>query len=180
MTVITVVATGNVGRVFSVGRSTIVAGVAGAGDLCVIDRIGRHPDVGCMAILTDFRRQDMGRVFAGRVGAIVAAGAIAGDVHVIEIRWQPADSGVTVVAAVVAVYMGRSFASRYHPIVAGTAGTYNLGVVNGESRRPQVRRVAVFTDVTCLNMRGWFAGRFNAVVTTNTVPCDVYVIEISR
>ncbi len=51
--VIAVIAAGNVGRVFAGGRNTIVAGIAGAVDLRVIDRIRRHPDVGRMTIFAD-------------------------------------------------------------------------------------------------------------------------------
>ena len=53
VTVIAVIAAGNVGRVFAGGRNTIVAGIAGAVDLRVIDRIRRYPDVGRMTIFAD-------------------------------------------------------------------------------------------------------------------------------
>ena len=53
VTVIAVIAARNVGRVFAGGRNTIVAGIAGAVDLRVIDRIRRYPDVGRMTIFAD-------------------------------------------------------------------------------------------------------------------------------
>jgi len=53
VTVIAVIAAGNVGRVFAGGCSAIVAGIAGAVDLRVIDRIRRYPDVGRMTIFAD-------------------------------------------------------------------------------------------------------------------------------
>jgi hypothetical protein len=164
--------------VFSDGGDTIVAGITGTGNLCVINRVGRHPDVGCVAIFADFRRLDVGRIFAGRVGTVVAACTITSNVHVIEVRWQPAYSGVTVVTVVAAVYVVRMLASRDQAIMAGATSTHYLRVVDGESGVPHIRRVAVFTDVTCLNMRGWFAGRFYAVMAAYAVPGDIHVVKI--
>jgi hypothetical protein len=180
MAVIAIVAARNMSRVFANGRNAIVAGIAGAGNLRVVDNVHRHPDIGRMAVFADICGLYVGRVLARRVCAIVTAGAIARDVHVIEIRRQPADCGMTVVTIIAAGYVGRMLASRDHTVMAGTTSPYHLGVVDGKSGSPQVRRVAVFADIACLNMGERFASRFNAVMATDTISCDVHMIEICR
>ena len=87
---------------------------------------------------------------------------------------------MTVVTIVAAVYVGWILTCRDHPIVAGTASTYYLRVVDGESRSPDIRRVAVFTDVTCLNMIQWFADSFHAVMAAYAVPGDIHVVKVRR
>ena len=133
-----------------------------------------------MAIFTNFRRLDMGRILAGRVGTIVAAGAIARDVHVIEIRRQPADSGVTVVAVVAADHVVLVLATGGHTVMTGTTGTHYLRVIDGESGDPYIRRVAVFTNVAGLNMSWRLACSFHAVVAAYAVPRDIHVVKIGR
>ena len=122
----------------------------------------------------------MGRVLAGRVGAIVTAGAIARDVHMIKIRRQPADGGMTIITIIAAGYVGRMLASRDHTVMAGATSPYYLGVVDGESGSPQVRRVAVFADIACLNMSRRFACSFYAVMAAYAVPGDIHVVKIRR
>lgn len=123
MAVIAIVAAGNMRRVFANGRNAIVAGIAGASNLCVIDNVHGHPDVGRMAVFADIRGLYVGRVFARRVGAIMTAGAIASDVHMIEICRQPADGGMTIITIIAAVDVRRGFAGRGYAVMTDAAGT---------------------------------------------------------
>jgi hypothetical protein len=122
MAVVAIVAAGNMRRVFANGRNVIVAGIAGASNLCVVNNVHRHPDVGRMAIFADICGLYVGRVLARRVGAIVTAGAIARDVHMIEIRWQPADGGMTIITIIAAVDVRRIFARRGYAVMTDAAG----------------------------------------------------------
>ena len=86
VTVVAIIAAGDMRRVFANRRNAIVTGIAGTGDLCVIDRVNGDPDVGRMAVFADICGLNMGRILTGRVGAIVTAGTIARDVYVVKIR----------------------------------------------------------------------------------------------
>lgn len=123
MAVVAIVAAGNMSRVFANGRNAIVAGIAGTGNLRVIDNVHRHPDIGCMAVFADICGLYMSWVFARRVGTIVTAGAITRDVHMIKIRRQPADGGMAIIAIIAAVDVRRIFARRGYAVMADAAGT---------------------------------------------------------
>jgi len=102
MTVITRIATCNVGWIFPGGNNAVVTRATSADDLGVINCIDRRPYVGIMAILTDVTGPNMRRILAGRIGTVVAVNAVTGDAHMIEIGGQPADRRVTVVAIITA------------------------------------------------------------------------------
>ena len=78
----------------------------------------------------------MGRVLAGRVGAVVAADAIARDIHMIEIRRDPRNRCVAVVAVIAARYVRRVLARSPIAVVACIAAAKHLCVIDGEYRRP--------------------------------------------
>ncbi len=122
----------------------------------------------------------MGRILASSVGTVVAAGAITCDVHVVEIGRQPADCGVTIVAVVATVYVGWMLAGRDYAVMTCTTVSHHLGMVHGESGGPDIRRVAIFTDITCLYMGDSFSRSFYAVMTAYAVSCDIHVVEICR
>ena len=122
----------------------------------------------------------MGRILASSVGTVVAAGAITCDVHVVEIGRQPADCGVTIVAVVATVYVGWMLARRDYAVMTCTTVSHHLGMVHGESGSPYIRRVAIFTDITCLYMGDSFSRSFYAVMTAYAVSCDIHVVEIRR
>ncbi len=71
-------------------------------------------------------------------------------------------------------------AGRNRAIVAGTAGTDHLGVIDRGRWSPQYVAVAIFADVRGLDMRHMFAGGGGAVVAANTVAHDTGVIEAGR
>ena len=61
-----------------------------------------------------------------------------------------------------------------------SAGAQYLGVINGVCGIPYVRRMTIFADVACLNMRGRLASCLDTVVAADTVAGDIHMIEIRR
>lgn len=76
--------------------------------------------------------------------------------------------------------MRRVFTDSRDAIMTGSTGAQYLRVVDGESRCPHIRIVAVLTNIACEYMCCVFADCFNAVVAADTIARDVYVIEIGR
>jgi len=87
---------------------------------------------------------------------------------------------MAVITVVAAGDVSWVLARCYDTIMTGTASTDYLRVVHGESRHPDVRIMAVFTDIRRQNMCLVLAGRLNTVVTTDTISGDAYVIEVRR
>lgn len=114
------------------------------------------------------------------IGAVVAADAISRDIDVIEVRRQPADCRMAILAVVTAVDMIRALAGRDDAVVAGSAGSKDLRVVDGIDRYPDIRCVAVFADVAGLYMGLRLARRVGTVVAAEAISRDVDVIEIRR
>ena len=76
----------------------------------------------------------MGGVLARRVGAVVAADAIARDINVIEVRRDPRNRCMAVVAVVAAGDVRRVLARGRIAVVAGEAGPEDLRVVHDIGR----------------------------------------------
>lgn len=152
MAVITVIATGNVRGILTACNCAVMARIASTDDLCVIDGIGRYPRIGRMAVFADRAGLDMRGILTRGIGTVMAAGAIARDVDVVEIRGQPGDGRVAVIAVDATGDIGWVFSCRGDAIVARTATTDDLCVVNGIGWYPDVGIVAVFANVCCLNM----------------------------
>lgn len=53
-------------------------------------------------------------------------------------------------------------------------------MIDGHCRRKYIRRVAIFADVRCLNVRWVFADCVRTVVAAGAVTSDIHVIEIRR
>ena len=149
-------------------------------NLRMVNGVNRHPDVGCMAVLADIGRLNMRKVLACSINTVMAAGAIARDIYMIEIGWQPGNRRVAVIAIRAARNMLCILSGRSYAVMAGAAGTQHLRMVDCVNRHPDIRVMAVFTDIGRLNMREALAGGFDTVVTTGTVAGDSYVIEIGR
>ena len=62
--------------------------------------------------------------------------------------------------------------------MAGSATAQNLGVINRQYWRKQCRRMAVLTNIGCLNVGRILAERVSTVVTAYAVGSDIGVIEI--
>lgn len=180
MTIVTVVAAVDVRRVLACCCSTVVTGAARANDLGVID--GKHgsKDIGRMAILTDIGCLDVRRVFAGGFGAVMAIETAARVIHVIEVRGQPADRRVTVIAISAACNVRRVLASCRDAVVAGAAGTEHLRVIDGNGWLKCGRAVAVFANIRRLYVRGALACGCCTVVAAHAVSSDARVIEHGR
>lgn len=91
MTVVTIVAAGDVGWVFSYGRQAIVAGATRSHYLRMVYHVDRRKDVRVVAVFTDCGRLDMGRIFANRRRTVMAARTVVADINVIKIRRYPAN-----------------------------------------------------------------------------------------
>lgn len=87
MTIITIIATVQVSRVFAGRGDAIMTGAAGAKDLCVIDGKDGREHVRVMAVFADIAGLNMCRALADRLRAIMAVDAVAGDIHMVEVRW---------------------------------------------------------------------------------------------
>jgi len=87
---------------------------------------------------------------------------------------------VAVIAVVAAVEVRGMFARRNEAIVAGSAGTGYLRVINCICRHPDIRCMAVLADIAGLDMRLVFARGFDAVVATSAVVRNAYVIKVCR
>lgn len=131
-----------------------------------------------MTIFTDVGRLYVGQVLAGGINAIVTACAIAGDVHVIEIRWSPGVCRMTIITGITAREMRGVLAGGCDAVVTGVTGAHNLCVIDSEHRRKDIGVVAVFTDVTGLNVRQILAHRIHAVVAVDAISGDFQMIEI--
>lgn len=98
----------------------------------------------------------------------------------IKIRRQPTGRGVTIIAGITTRDMRWVFSGSGNTVVTGSAGTENLGMVDGNDRLEGGRVMAVFANVCRLNMYGTFPGRTHAVVTADAVARNTRVIKNSR
>jgi hypothetical protein len=131
-----------------------------------------------VAIFADVGRLRVCRVFAGCVRAVMAVDAIACDGCMVEECRQPTGRRMAVVAGIAAGDMRRSLADRSDAVMAGIAGSDDLGVVDGHHGRKNIRGVAVFANIRRSNMCRVLADRFRTIVATNTVTADIYVIKV--
>ncbi len=180
MTVIAAIAAGYVGRMFSRRGETIMTRATRTQYLSVINSVSRAEQVGVVAVLTNIRGLDMLRIFAGRVGAIVAADTVAGDVNVIESSGTPGHRRMAIVTGIIAGNVGGVFSSSYDAIVTGAATANHLCMVDGKHRHENVTIVAVFANVTSLDVSQVLAQGLDAVVTIDAIAGDTNVIEIRR
>ena len=87
---------------------------------------------------------------------------------------------MTVVTSIAAGNVCRGLADGSDAVVAGTAGSYYLRVINGQHGRKQIGRVAIFADIGCLNVRWVLADCLCTVVATDAIAGDIDVIEVCR
>jgi len=165
-------------RIHTGGRSAIVAGRARTQDLGVINGNDRRPDICAVAVFADVGRLRVQWTLAGRVCSVMAADTVINNIGVIEIRWQPCDSCMAVIAIIAAGDMCRVFANSYHAIMTRAAGPNNLGVVDSKGRDPGIRCMAIFADDAGENMVGVFPRGVSAVVAARTISCDVDVVKV--
>lgn len=85
---------------------------------------------------------------------------------------------MAIVAGIAAGNMRRMLANGSDTVMAGTATANDLGVIDGDYGCPYRRVMAIFTNIGGLYMREVFAGCVRSVMATDTVTCDVYMIEV--
>jgi hypothetical protein len=178
--IITVVATGEVGRMFAGGGIAVMTGTATTEYLCVINSYYWQPTNRVMAILTDVSGLYVGRILAGRVRAVVAARAITGDVDMIEVRGDPTGGRVTIVAIVAADDVIGIFASRDYPVMTGAAGADHITVIDRKCGGESVCRMTVFTNICRENVARRFPNCVSTVMAGDAVADDVRVIKNRR
>ena len=133
-----------------------------------------------MTVFANICRLHMQRTLAGCVSRVVAANAVIHNIGMVEIRRYPGHRRVTVIASVAAGNMGRVFADSRDAIVAGVAGSADLCVIDRVGGYPDVRCMAIFTNIRGLNVSRILACRVGAIVAAGTISRDVHVIEIRR
>ena len=180
MAVIAGIAAGQVSWIFAGRGYAIVTRAASADNLSVVNGVYWRPSVGVMAIFANVACLNVCEILARRRGAIVAVNAVIREIRMVEVRGQPANGRVTVVAIITAGDMRRGFADGRDAIMTGSTSTQYLRMVNRERRCPYIRGVAVLTNIGCEYMCCVLADCINAIVAADTVARDIYVIEISR
>jgi len=144
----------------------------------VVDREHRRPDIAGVTVFANIARLHVRGALARGFGAVVAAEAVACNIDVIEIGRQPRDGCVAVVAIVATGDMRRVFSRCRDAVMTGTASTGYLCVVDSIDGRPYVGAMAVLADIRRLYVSQVLARGFRAVMATDAVAGDVYVIEV--
>jgi len=86
VTVITIIAAGDMRWVFANGYHTVMTRATSSNNLSVVNRKCRNPGVRCMAIFADNTGKNMVGVLARCIRTVVAARTIACDIDVIKVR----------------------------------------------------------------------------------------------
>src|SRR5512138_557996 len=107
----------------------------------------------------------------------MAARAVGRDARVIEAGRPPRDRRVTGAALGCRGDVAGALARRYRAVVAGSARTDGVGVIEPQHRRPGGRRVAGLAGIAGLHVIRRLAGRAAAVMTAHAVTGDARVIE---
>ncbi len=98
--IVTGVRAGDMRRVFTWRDRTVVAGITGADDLRVIDRVRRYKLRRVVAVFAGICRLNVGGRLSRSVHTIVAANAVTGNACVIKNRRYPAIGLVAILALV--------------------------------------------------------------------------------
>jgi len=177
--VVATVAAYNMGGTLAECRRTIVAAIASAEHLQMIDaRHDRRKSDDCVTVFTDVRSLNMRCWLADRIHIVVAADAIAANRVVIEICRDPADSGVTVVATIATGNVPWVPAQRSRPIVAAAARAEHLQMIDARNWGEGDDRVAILADTGCRDVCCGPADCIDCIVATCTVADYGIVIEV--
>ena len=122
----------------------------------------------------------MRKGLAGGLDTIVTAYAVAGNVEMVEIGGQPPNRRMAVITICAAANVSCMFASRRHAVMAGTACTQNLRVVDRDDGNKRNCAMAVFADVGCLHVCRALASPGSAVMAADAVAENTGVVEIRR
>ena len=110
----------------------------------------------------------------------MATTAAADNVYVIEVCRHPACRRVAVVTRIAGVQVRWSLAGGRNSIMTGPASSDDLRVIDCKHRYEYVCRMTVLADVGGLDVGNILADGLRAVVATDTVTADIYVVEIRR
>lgn len=146
----------------------------------MIDLVGRCEQHGIVAVLANIAGQYMIDALANRIGSIVATEAIARNIGMIKICRYPASRRVTVVAGIAARDVPRILARCDRSVMAGSAGSNHLRVINVKGRAPYRGGMAVFATIGRLDVGKALASSGVTVVTIKTTPYHVGVVEYGR
>lgn len=180
MAVVAIVATGDVRCILARGCDTIVTRTAGTYHLGMINCVDGRKYVGRVTVFAHGAGLNVCRVLTDSIGTVVATEAVSCDIDVVKIGRQPGNRGMTIIAVVTTCDVGWMLASRRDAIVAGAATTDHLSMINDIRRCPDVRIVAVLTDIRGLYVSQRLTRRSRAIMAADTVARDAGVIEYRR
>ena len=137
--------------------------IGGTGDVTPRGVIGRRVATFANALArgttTCIRwRRNVTRRLAGRADAVVTPGTRRRRTDVAEHGAGPANRRVAKAAFQTGVDMFRSLALGLHPVVAGSATTHDLSVIEVHRRTPAHRRMASGANIRSQYMRDGFRG----------------------
>jgi len=118
-----------------------------------------------MAVLAKIGRLNVRQVLADRVSAVVAAEAVRGDIDMIEVRRNPANRRMAVIAVVATTDMSRILAFGDRAVMAGVTGADNLGVIYPVCRCESDCVVAVIASIAGVYVLRVLANCYGPVVT---------------
>ncbi len=90
MAIVAGIAAGDMCRVFAGCDDAVMAAVARADDLHVVNGEDWCKDVGVVAVLADITGLDVCQVLANGIDTVMAVNTLASDVQVVKVGWQPA------------------------------------------------------------------------------------------
>ena len=137
VTIVTIVAAGNVRRVLAGRGGAVVTRATGAEYLRVVDSNCWFPDSLAVAVLAYIGGLNMCGTLTRGINTVVTVDAIADDIEVIEVGRQPGDGRMTVIAIIAACDMCQVFPDRCNAVVTGSARAQHLRVVDRIDRRPE-------------------------------------------
>lgn len=126
-----------------------------------------------MAIITLCLRND---VLRGLVTNVTTIARARHDICMIEHRRRPGVSAMAVITRITTDYVGRPFAVGNTVVVAATAGTDYLQMIDAQRRLPRGASMTVLANIRGSEMHGRLVGQ----MTTRTAAGDIGMIKHGR
>ena len=133
-----------------------------------------------MAIFAKVARTDVIVVLAERVCTVMTAKAITRYACMVEIGRQPGDRCMAVIAVIAARNMFRILSERDRAVMAGSASSNDLGVIDGHDRLKESNAVAILANVSRRNMILSFTRSTGSIVATSTIIRNACVVKRCR
>lgn len=144
----------------------------------MVHGVRRRPGIAVVAVLADICRLQVRYGLTSSFHSVVTAHAVADDADMVEVGRPPGIGRVAVITGIAAVDMGRVLARGRDAVVARTACSKDLSVIDHENRREDVGVMAVLAYVRGLNVRLVLARGLDTVVAIDAVAGDAHMIEI--